>query len=72
MARLYETVEEQKARELRDYYAGRTPEPATMPPHTIGRRGYPRYQTTAQQARKAADAFKKSYRYFVRATGRLS
>lgn len=85
MARLYETKNEQFARELADLYAGRPSEPAAFPPRTRRRRSrtardplyvtnedlvvFPRYQSTEQQYRKVADAAVRSVRHFRRVTG---
>ena len=68
MARLYETKDEQANRELRDYYAGRTPAPASIPPPR--RVSQPRYQTLEQMSRKAIDAQRRIFLRVRAATGR--
>jgi hypothetical protein len=64
MARLYETKDEQANRELYDYYAGREPAPATIPPRIVKTR--PRYQPITTMYRKQVDAYKRAYRAFRR------
>lgn len=82
MARLYETVAEQKARELQAYYAGEIADPATFPPKTRSRRArtkfdgiyvtnedlvtHPRYQTAEAMVRKAVNEGLRSVRAFNR------